>query len=246
MVDLAELETFSKIGHKEFSAQNWKSAIKYFSQALTEWQAISWDMEQVNKAQKCYAEALFKLRYFEASQGQSRSLLSRYVEKYGPSDPRTTGIRSMLAQALEQGGHHEEARNQWNICAKAYKRSNGEHTADSLQCLYRVGILASSHEAYDTSWGYWEEARKCLELVVDNMSKELTKWNDEQRLQAWIDYADALRKMYRDQEAMKQYQSAQSVVTQLRLPKSHTCCTRIKYGIEECKYWLRWVKKKSQ
>ena len=124
----------------------------------------------------------------------------------------------MLAQAPEQREHYEEARNQWNICAKAYQRPNGEHTADSLQCLYRVGILASSHEAYDTSWGYWEEARKCLELVVDNMSKKLTKLNDEQRLQDWIDYADALR-MCRDQEAMKQYQSVQSVATQLRLPK---------------------------
>ena len=34
MADLTELETFSEIGHKEFSTQNWKSAIKYSAKRL--------------------------------------------------------------------------------------------------------------------------------------------------------------------------------------------------------------------
>jgi len=228
---------YDHMGREAYHAQAWSQAITFLKRALDGKDDASDDDDQTARTRRYYAQALHMAGKYDLAVTQFQSIVLWAEKKFGLEHDETMKRRMLLGYSLKAGGLLESAKDQFRLAAEGIERAfNGEDTPDSLQCRYELGVLLSEHEAYDRNWPHWLQAEQNLRRAAQGFAKLSPLANES--LNTQIAYAEVLRKMCKDGEALHQFERSIETAKHKRLPKDDDNVKKIEEGIRECKYWL--------
>lgn len=186
-----------------------------------------------------YSRALHNNGQYEGAIGRFQLLL-KWVEKNdGPNSDTALELRLCLARAFKHSGQltsaieeYRYARDNWDALpadpAKCYR----------TQCVHELGqLLAFQRKPYDRSWQYWGEAKESLHRAMKDYYR--VDANSRKALEAHVDFATVVLMMCEDKDARAQFEELRKIANQRGLENDDSIQERVKWGLDESKYWMR-------
>lgn len=232
-----DTEQYDQAGREAFAAGKWELAMRMFKASINgKENQLPKDLKAA-ESRKLYAEALLKSKGYQLAEMLSRQVLMWTAKNHG-NLVLMSQARHVLACALEKCNFLEEAREEFEKAAIGFEAaSGGEDSYQSLSSRYRHGILASNHEAYDMSWGYWSVAKASLQRAAEGMSSLLGQ-SHKDTLMSKIAYAKVLLKTCQDREAYPMFLEALRIARNT-LPGDHPVVQEIVSDLNECQIALK-------